>query len=301
MTITRHPSEAPLVGPDIASVAAALADRTRATMVDALVGGQAIPASQLASIARVSRPTASGHLGRLVEHGIVTVERCGRHAYYRLAGPDVLAVLEAMAVVAPVRRPTSLRGSRALDAMCEGRTCYDHLAGRLGVAVTDGLIRGGLVRTSDAPSGAGLTRTVMELDGETWNRVRPLGLDCGPWQGQRRPAVRACVDWSERRHHMAGSVAAAIAARLFELGWIERRQGRVVQVTPAGRDGLREDLGVVLDGAPKTPAPAVSPLATIDPVAAGIDPVVAGIDATAGIEPGATEAAIGPQETVPRP
>ncbi|MET8140355.1 helix-turn-helix domain-containing protein [Sphaerisporangium sp. NPDC005288] len=224
-------------GPDIAAVAGLLGDRTRATMVKALVADRAMPASELAALSGVSRPTASEHLARLVEHGIISVERCGRHAYYRLAGPEVATALEALAVLAPIHPPRSLRSSFHLDNLRRARTCYDHVAGRLGVAIADVLQSRGLVRRT----GDGL-----ELDVPVWQDLRPLDIDCRPSLKGRRPAIRACVDWSERRHHVAGALAGAITHRLFELGWIVRpRDGeRVVKVTDEGFDGLARSFGL---------------------------------------------------------
>ncbi|WP_433255968.1 ArsR/SmtB family transcription factor [Streptosporangium sp. CA-135522] len=225
------------VGPDIAAVAGLLGDRTRATMVKSLVADRAMPASELAALAGVSRPTASEHLARLVESGIVTVERCGRHAYYRLAGPEVADALEALAVLAPIHPPRSLRSSHHLDNLRHARTCYDHVAGRVGVAIADVLQSRGLVKR---------TAQTLELDVPLWQDQRPLEIDCRPWLKGRRPAIRACVDWSERRHHVAGGLASAITGRLFELGWIMRpREGeRVVKVTDEGVDGLVQTFGL---------------------------------------------------------
>jgi len=201
-------------------------------MVTALMDDLRLPASELARLAKVSRSTASEHLGRLVESGLLATERCGRHTYYRIADPQVAHALEALAVLAPKRKPNSLNSVRRQDELARARLCYDHLAGRLGVLITDSLYRQGLLREE-----AG----VMQVNSTDWDTRPPLGVTCGDVTNRRRPLVRGCVDWTDRRHHLAGSLGAALTDRMFELGWIRRRRDneRVISLTETGRDGVR--------------------------------------------------------------
>jgi len=161
-----------------------------------------------------------GQGGRmLVDGGLLSVERHGRHRYYRLADPAVAEALEALAVIAPVRPPRSLRAANRAAGIHVARTCYDHLAGALGVALLDALVSG---------------RILVRLDG---------AVDLTP-QGARQLFARLCLDWTERKYHLAGGLGAALTTRLFQLGWIERSgSGRAVRVTEAGRAGFERELG----------------------------------------------------------
>lgn len=216
---------------DVAPVAGLLGDPARARMVQALHDGRALPAGELARRARIAASTASEHLARLVDGGLLAVERTGRHRYFRIASPEVAHAVEALAAIAPPARPRSLREATVGDALAEARTCYDHLAGRLGVALADALVtRGAVVDRGDAYAlgpGAG---DVLEL----------LGVDLP----KRRPPVLRCLDWSERRPHVAGALGAAICAHALAAGWVERLPtSRAVRVTAAGRKGFAS-LGV---------------------------------------------------------
>ncbi|KZM75606.1 winged helix-turn-helix transcriptional regulator [Nocardia terpenica] len=239
------------VGPDIAVVARLLADKTRVTMISALVGDEPMSASQLARIAGVSRATASEHLGQLVQRRLLSVERRGRHAYYRLASADVATILEALAALAPIPSPNSLRTARQLDELNEARICYDHLAGRLGVALADALLAQGLIYV-DGDS--------LSVDRFRWDEFAPLGVRCGDVPKTGRPLVRPCLDWSERRYHLAGTLASMLTAELLDRGWIVRpRLGdRIVRVTEEGARRLYESLGVDPDAEPFGPDRAAS-------------------------------------------
>ena len=220
----------------MATVAALLGDPARANMLVALMDGRALTAKELAFAAHVSPQTASGHLSRLTETGLLAMASQGRHRYFRLASPLVGQMLESvMAVAGPDPRPAGTwRGGAALRT---ARTCYDHLAGRLGVALADSLVDAGHV--------------ALTADG---GEVTPSGHDflagfgAAPTPG-RRVFCRPCLDWSERRPHIAGRLGAALAARCFELGWIARmRDTRAVAITPEGASGFAETFGVQLEG-----------------------------------------------------
>lgn len=226
-------------GPAVAAVAGLMGDPSRAAILTALLGGVARPAGELAKYARVSPSTASAHLARLVEGGLVRATTAGRHRYFALAGPQVARALEALALVAPPAPETGGKGDFELRRLRRGRTCYDHLAGALGVAVTEALVaRGSLEPHGDAFE--------VTAEGEEW--LGRLGVDAGRIRSGRRAFARACLDWSERRPHLAGALGAAITARFFEAGWLARVDGtRAVVPTSAGRRAFRRELGVVAD------------------------------------------------------
>jgi DNA-binding transcriptional ArsR family regulator len=224
--------------PDISRVAALIGDQTRTTMLEALADVDGLPATELAARAGVAASTASLHLGKLVDAGLVSAEAHGRHRYYRLADPNVARALEALAVIAPARSVRSLRDSAVAGALREARTCYDHLAGRLGVALADALVDGGLLVEEDESYG-------VTAAGE--DRLAALGIAVDELRRRRRALARPCLDWSERRYHVAGAVGAALAKRALDLGWVERLPGsRAVRMTRAGTTGLRTELGVEL-------------------------------------------------------
>ena len=200
-------------GPDIASLAALLGDPARAAMLSALMGGQAFTAGELAAEAGIAPQTASAHLARLAEAGLVVREVQGRHRYARLAGPEVAEALEGlMGLAARTGRLRTRPGPRD-EAMRRARVCYDHLAGGMGVRLHDALVEGGALRA--APEGLALTP-----EGRTW--LAAQGVDVGALEARRRPLCRACLDWSERRHHLAGGVGAALLDLVLLRGWATR-------------------------------------------------------------------------------
>ncbi|OXS33231.1 ArsR/SmtB family transcription factor [Streptomyces sp. XY006] len=220
----------------LARLAALVADETRATCLLALLDRRAWTAGELARHAGVAASTLSEHLGRLVAGGLLTEERQGRHRYVRLADARVAQLVEDLAAqVAPDRaaRPRNLRESSAGSALARGRTCYDHLAGRLGIAVTDALTDRGLLvqETGFALTDAGLA----------WFEAAGIGLD----RRGRRPLARACLDWTERRPHLAGVAGAALCRHALEAGWCVRiGSERAVKVTAAGERAMSDLLGV---------------------------------------------------------
>jgi DNA-binding transcriptional ArsR family regulator len=216
---------------DLAAVGALLAEPARARMLAALGDGRALPASALAAEADVAPSTASGHLARLVDGGLLAAESRGRRRYFRLEGPEVAEALEAIARIAPSEPVRSLRQATRAEALRLARTCYDHLAGRLGTALMDAMVERGIV------AGEHVTADGVEA-------LSGLGVDLDSVPG-RRPLFRPCLDWSERRPHAAGKLGAALAGRCFELGWVERLDGtRAVRVTPAGDAAFAEHFGL---------------------------------------------------------
>jgi DNA-binding transcriptional ArsR family regulator len=218
----------------LAETAALIGDPARATMLAALLDGRALTAGELATAAGVTPQTASGHLARLGTAGLLAVERQGRHRYHRLASPAVARLLEGLMEVsgaAPRPVPTGPRER----AMREARTCYDHLAGRLGVAIADSLAARGAIELE--PDGGAVTPS-----GEAF--LAGLGVAPAPARPGRL-FCRPCLDWSERRPHVAGVLGAALCARCFELGWVRRRaSSRTLEITPLGWQGLAERFGI---------------------------------------------------------
>lgn len=221
---------------DLASLAALFADETRAAFLLALLDGRAWTAGELARHARVAPSTASEHLGKLVTGGVLAEERQGRHRYVRLADPGIAHLVEDLAArsePAVPEAPRSLRAASAGQAMARGRTCYDHLAGRLGIAVTDALTARGLLRQD--------TGFALTDPGLAW--FEELGIPLVP-KG-RRPVARGCLDWTERRQHLAGLAGAELCRHAMDAGWCVRiGSERAVKVTPVGERELYERLGI---------------------------------------------------------
>ena len=236
MNGTRTPSG---YGADIAPVAALMAEPARATMLGALLGGHPLAAGELSQIAGVSPATASAHLGKLLDGGLVAVTRQGRHRYYRLAGHEIAAVIEAIAEISPVKPVRSLRQSREADALAQARTCYDHLAGRAGVALLDAFLQQRIL----TGSGTGKNAT-YQVTADGVDTLADFGVNVGEIGSSRRRFAGACLDWTQRRPHLNGALGAAVTARLLELGWIEYGPSkRAVRVTEPGQEGLAATFG----------------------------------------------------------
>jgi DNA-binding transcriptional ArsR family regulator len=228
-----------LVEANIASPAALIGDPGRAAMLQALQDGRAHPAGALAWAAGLTAQAASNHLAKLVEGGLVSVEREGRHRYYRLANAEVAHVLEALSLLAaPIRSLEQPRSPQA-RALREGRCCYGHLAGRLGIAVTDALVARGVLRHAEGKL------YDVSPEGRAW--FEDLGLDLDALRS-KRGAARQCLDWTERRHHLAGPLGVGFLSRMVALGWIETVAGsRAARLTTLGREEMRRRLGVDLE------------------------------------------------------
>jgi DNA-binding transcriptional ArsR family regulator len=241
---------------DIARIGALVADPARARVLMALGDGRGLPATVLADEAGVAASTASAHLGKLVKGGLLTVERHGRHRYFRLAGPEVADLLEALARVSPSAPVRSLRQGTRAQAVRFARTCYDHLAGVLGTELMAAMLERELLTggdgtfDSETASNDRLSAPGFDFDYRLTPRgiedLEAFGIDFAALP-RRRPLIRYCVDWSEQRHHLAGSLGAALAERMFQLGWLRQaRQGRAVQITDDGAHGLGRSFGIRL-------------------------------------------------------
>jgi DNA-binding transcriptional ArsR family regulator len=243
---------------DISRVGSLVADPARSRILLALGDGRALPASVLASEAGVAASTTSAHLSKLVDGGLLTVESHGRHRYFRLASPAVGELLEVLARLSPSAPVRSLRQGTKAQAVRYARTCYDHLAGVLGTRLMSAMLEQSLLQGGDGvfdPATAHEDRLSApgfdydyRLTPAGTERMREFGIEFERLP-RRRPLVRYCVDWSEQRHHLSGALGAALAERMFELGWIRRaRRSRAVHIDDEGYAGLRETFGVELNG-----------------------------------------------------
>jgi DNA-binding transcriptional ArsR family regulator len=205
-------------------------------MVAALLDGRALTASALALAARITPQTASTHLAKLTEAGLLSAVRNGRHRYFRLASPAVAGMIDGIVAVALEKRPRYRPLSRQARALSAARICYDHLAGRLSVDLTDSFVdRKYVVVDEDA----------AEITTAGSRFFTAFGIELPARRSTRRHVCRLCLDWTERRPHIAGAVGAAITTRYFDLGWMERmNRSHAVIVTPLGRRGFRETFGI---------------------------------------------------------
>jgi DNA-binding transcriptional ArsR family regulator len=222
-------------GPSIARIAALIGDHARAEVLTALMADRALTATELGAMAGVGKATMSAHLTKLLDAGLLAVEAQGRHRYFRLADPDVAHLLESLMGVAFRTGAVRARSGPREPALRHARVCYDHLAGEQGVRVYEALRHKRWLQGE--PQALRLTPAGQAALSE-W------GLDIETLQAGRRSLCRACLDWSERRHHLAGALGAALLQRLSELGWAERQPGsRVVQFSAAGERQLQRWLG----------------------------------------------------------
>ncbi|HKX19852.1 MAG TPA: helix-turn-helix transcriptional regulator [bacterium] len=222
--------------PDVAATAALIGDPVRAAMLLALLDGAALAATELAYRGGASPQAASAHLRKLVDGRLLTVAASGRQRRYRLAGRDVAQAIEALLSVAPPRRIVALTQSFAMERLRAARTCYDHLAGRLGVAVTDGLVRRGAIRPANGEFHV-TARGEGVFDG--------LGIDVVELRHARRAFARACTDWTERRPHLAGSLGKALLDCFVANAWLIRAPAdRSVRLTARGQRALVRFFGV---------------------------------------------------------
>jgi DNA-binding transcriptional ArsR family regulator len=223
---------------DLAAIGRLIGDPNRARMLQVLLGGQPQSGSSLAAAAGISRALASAHLKKLTAGGLLKAERSGRQQLYSIAAGQVAEALETLLLLAPATPVRSLHGSTRMRNLRWARMCYDHLAGVVGVAVTETL---------------SARRTIAQQDG-AWvlgpsgqQVLGRLGIDAAAVPHRTRPLLRPCLDWTERRHHLAGGLGAAVSAELCRREWVRRVEGtRIVLVTPAGTTGLSSWLGLDL-------------------------------------------------------
>lgn len=219
-------------GPNIVGIAALIGDHARAEVLTALMADRALTATELADVAGVTKQTISGHLAKLLDAGLVAVDCQGRHRYFRLADRDVAQLLESLMGVAFRTGAVRLRGSPREPALRKARACYDHLAGELGVRVYEGLLHNGAFK--QGTDGLELAHAGRQLFGQ-------IGIDIDTVAAQRRELCRECLDWSERRYHLAGALGASLLARIIALGWAKRaRDSRVILFAAAGERALCE-------------------------------------------------------------
>ncbi|WP_304459557.1 ArsR/SmtB family transcription factor [Alicyclobacillus sendaiensis] len=217
--------------PNLAQIASLIADPSRAVMLSALLGGEALTAGELARVAHIKPQTASGHLAKLVDSGLLVHEVHGRYHYYRLANEYIARALEALNAVAPLKPVRSLKESDNVRSLCFARMCYDHIAGQLGVSVVEKMQTLGYLQDDGDRD-----YHVTEM-GTRW--LGDIGINVSDVREARRYFARKCMDWSERRHHLAGALGAAIARRMKELGWIVQISGtRALRVTTLGKSEL---------------------------------------------------------------
>jgi DNA-binding transcriptional ArsR family regulator len=225
-----------ITGPMIAETAALVGDPARATMLSALLDGRPLTASELAAAAGITPQTASTHLAKLTQAGVLSVVRDGRHRSFRLASPTAVAMIEGIVAVALQKRPRYRPLSREARALSAARICYDHLAGRVSVDLTDALVaREYIVLADDA---AEITPAGIRF-------FTAFGAGLPTTRSTRRRSCRLCLDWTERRPHIAGALGAVLTKRYFDLGWMERmRRSHAVIVTPSGQRGFQETFGI---------------------------------------------------------
>jgi DNA-binding transcriptional ArsR family regulator len=222
-------------GPNIARIAALFGDSARADALTALMTDRALTATELAAIAGVTKQTMSAHLAKLMEASLIVVDQRGRHRYFRLADEDVGGLLESLMGVAFRTGSVRLLSSPREPAMRKARVCYDHLAGELGVLAYESLVRNDLLEMSQQG---------LRLSSAGAERFQRAGIDTDAAYRKRRTFCRPCMDWSERRYHLAGSLGAALLSRVCDLGWAKREKAsRIVRFTPRGDREFRRLIG----------------------------------------------------------
>jgi DNA-binding transcriptional ArsR family regulator len=227
-----------LADADLASIGRALGDAHRARFVLALLGGEELPAGELAARAGTSSSLTSAHLAKLLESGLVTARAQGRQRYYKIASAQIAESIEALLAIAPHQDAVGLTEVTRGKALQRARTCYDHLAGQLGVALVDSFERDRML----LPTASG-----WDLTSAGERKLAHLGLDAAALHEGRRPFLRPCLDWTERRPHLAGMLGQALAGHLLELDWVRRsNQSRALVITPSGERQLLAEFAIRL-------------------------------------------------------
>jgi DNA-binding transcriptional ArsR family regulator len=213
-------------GPNISRIASLLGDPARADALTALLADRALTATELAAIAGVTKQTMSAHLSKLLQAALIGVDQQGRHRYFRLANEDVARLLESLMGVAFRTGAVRLISSPREPALRKARICYDHLAGELGVSAYESLLQQHVVQ---------LSRGVLQITDSGTGWFARIGVDTAEVARRRRTFCRACLDWSERRHHLAGALGTALLSRFYDLGWASQdKNSRAIRFTPAG-------------------------------------------------------------------
>lgn len=218
-------------GPDISRIAALIGDPARASMIEALMDGRALTASELANVAGVTKQTASAHIARLEAGGVFARAAQGRHRYFRLADADVAQAVEALTVVAQRGAGTRTRTGPKDPALRLARVCYDHLAGERGVAMYDAMTSKGWIEQHG---------DTLKVTARGWPKLAEIGVERQARPASRRPLCRACLDWSMRRHHLAGRAGKDVLDRIFALGWARREpNSRVIRFSVVGETAFQ--------------------------------------------------------------
>ncbi|MEE3806266.1 MULTISPECIES: ArsR/SmtB family transcription factor [Lysinibacillus] len=220
------------INPNMAEVAALLGERSRATILASMMDGRFHTASELAYMAAIKPQTASFHLAKLVEGKLIKVEKQGRHRYFQLAGEDIAQFLESFLVISPPPEVRSLKQSSQMKLLQDARTCYDHLAGKLGVQLTESMVDAGYLKLEDK-------QFILTDEGTLF--FTTFGMDLAALKRKRRSFSPACLDWSERRYHLAGALGNGLLNQLLNLGWLTRVPSiRAIKVTEKGKRGFKE-------------------------------------------------------------
>lgn len=226
------------MNPDISKISSLLSDPTRSLILLSLMDGTIHPSNELAYIAKVKPQTASFHLHKMLEANLVSVEKHGRHCYYKLKNSETAKIIEQLLIISPSTSVKSFKGSREKSAIHFARTCYDHLAGYVGVQITNSLVQQGILIKIDMN---------FEVTTEGSRFLKEFGIDEEDLNNKRRALARCCLDWTERQHHIAGALGNALLEKMFELEWFSRMpQTRAVKITPKGRLELAKRLSIHL-------------------------------------------------------
>jgi DNA-binding transcriptional ArsR family regulator len=220
------------INPNMAEVAALLGDTSRATILASMMDGRFHTASELAYMAAIKPQTASFHLAKLIEGKMIKVEKQGRHRYFQLASEDIAQFLESFLAISPPPEVRSLKQSSQIKLLQDARTCYDHLAGKLGVQLTESLMNAGYITLEDK-------QFILTDEGTLF--FTTFGIDLAAVKRKRRSFSHACLDWSERRYHLAGALGSELLNQLLRLGWLTRVPSiRAIKVTEKGKTGFKE-------------------------------------------------------------
>lgn len=220
------------INPNMAEIGSLLGETSRATMLASMMDGRFHTASELAYMAAIKPQTASFHLAKLVEGKLVRVEKQGRHRYFQLAGEEIAQLLEAFLAISPPPEVRSLKQSSQMKLLQDARTCYDHLAGKLGVQLTESLLNTGFLKLEEK-------QFLITAEGAQF--FTDFGLDLDDLKRKRRSFSHACLDWSERRYHLAGALGEGMLTHFLSLGWVTRVPSiRAIKVTEKGRVGFKE-------------------------------------------------------------